>query len=137
VESTPRLRSQPLLFFYWRYALLKEFKEFIDNGDLVTIAVGLILALALNDLIGSLTENIIMPIVAAIFGEPNFDELTFSLADTDIFYGRFITALVGFIILAFVLFLMVKAYNKATRKKEEDPGPSEIDLLTQIRDKIG
>lgn len=117
--------------------MLKEFKEFIVNGDLVTIAVGLILALALNDVIGSLVDNVIMPIVGAIFGKPDFTDLTFSLGDGVVRYGAFLTELVAFIILGFVLFLMVKGYNRMRGYKEEAGGPSEVELLTQIRDKIG
>lgn len=114
--------------------MLKEFREFIDKGDLVTIAVGLILALALNDLINSLVENIINPIIGAIFGEPNFNELTLDIGKGVITYGTFITALISFVILAFVLFLMVKAYNRFTADRSD--GPSEVDLLTEIRDSL-
>jgi large conductance mechanosensitive channel len=116
--------------------VLKEFKEFIDKGDLVTIAVGLILALALTDLVNSLVDNIINPIIAAVFKEPNFDELTVEIGEGVITYGRFITALISFLILAFVLFLMVKGYNALTRKKEEEAGPTEVELLTEIRDSL-
>lgn len=116
--------------------MLKEFKEFIDKGNIVGLAVGLILALAFVPVVQSLVDDIILPIVAAIFGEPNFDDLTFDIGDGIVSYGRFITAVVSFLLIAFAVFMMVKLYNKATRKKEEEDGPTELDVLKEIRDKI-
>ena len=116
--------------------MLKEFKEFINKGDIVTIAVGLILALALFSVVESLIADIITPIIAAIFGEPDFSALTLDIGDGVITYGNFLNALFAFIVIAFILFLMVKGYNKLTRKQEEDAGPTEVDLLTEIRDSL-
>ena len=139
--------------------MIKEFREFIDKGNIVDAAVGLILALAFKPVIDSLVNDVIMQIVAAIIGQPDFsslaihwgepiggeagvDELGRQLYDGgQIFYGSFINTVVSFILIAFVVFLLVKAYNQAQRKKEEeaaeeDSGPSEIDLLTEIRDNL-
>ncbi len=116
--------------------MLKEFREFIASGDLIAIAVGLIMALTLFDVINSLVENIINPIIAAVFGKPDFSELTLDIGDGVIKYGNFLNALITFVIIAFVLFLMVKLYNKVTGKVDEDDGPSEVDLLTEIRDSL-
>jgi large conductance mechanosensitive channel len=116
--------------------MLKEFKEFIAKGNLIEIAVGLILALAFAGLVTSFTENLISPIIGAIFGQPNFDGLVIDIGDAQLRYGAFLTTLLNFVIVAFVLFLVIRAYNRAFPKKEEDAGPTEIELLTQIRDEL-
>jgi large conductance mechanosensitive channel len=116
--------------------MLKEFKEFISKGNLVEIAVGLILALAFAGLVASFTENLISPIIGAIFGQPNFDRLVIEIGDAQLRYGAFLTTLLNFLIVAFVLFLVIRAYNRAVPKKEVSGGPTEIELLTEIRDEL-
>jgi large conductance mechanosensitive channel len=116
--------------------MIKEFKEFISKGNLVEIAIGLILALAFAGLVSSFTENLINPIIGAIFGQPNLDRLVIEIGDAELRYGAFLTTLINFLIVAFVLFLVVKAYNRAFPKKEEEAGPTEVELLTQIRDEL-
>lgn len=121
--------------------MLKEFKEFIMEGDLVTIAVGLILALKFKDVVDSLTEHIINPIIGAIFGKPNFNSLTLGIGDAEIMYGSFITVLISFIIVGFVLFMIVKAYNAAKARFEKpavesDETSEEVVLLREIRDSL-
>ncbi|MGZ8630908.1 MAG: large conductance mechanosensitive channel protein MscL [Actinomycetota bacterium] len=116
--------------------MLKEFKEFALKGNLIEIAVGLILALAFAAVVTSLTTDIIAPIIGAIFGQPNFEALVIDVGDAQIRYGAFITVLINFLIVAFVLFLIVKAANKLLPKKEVDSGPTEIELLTEIRDSL-
>ena len=116
--------------------MLKEFKEFISKGNLVEIAVGLILALAFAGLVASFTENLINPIIGAIFGQPNFDSLVIDIGDAQLRYGAFLTTLLNFVIVAFVLFLVVKAYNRMAPKEEEVGGPTDIELLTEIRDEL-
>jgi len=116
--------------------MIKEFKEFISKGNLVEIAVGLILALAFAGLVGSFTENLINPIIGAIFGQPNFDSLVIDIGDAQLRYGAFLTSLLNFVIVAFVLFLVVKAYNRMGPKEEEVGGPTDIELLTEIRDEL-
>jgi large conductance mechanosensitive channel len=114
----------------------KEFKEFISKGNLVEIAVGLILALAFAGLVTSFTENLINPIIGAIFGQPNFDSLTIDIGDAELRYGAFLTTLINFVIVALVLFLVVKAYNRAVPKEDAAAGPTEVELLTEIRDEL-
>ena len=114
----------------------KEFKEFISRGNLVELAVALILALAFAGLVTSFTENLINPIIGAIFGQPNFDSLVIDIGDAQLRYGAFLTTLLNFVIVAFVLFLIVRAYNKAFPKEEEAAGPTEVELLTEIRDEL-
>jgi large conductance mechanosensitive channel len=116
--------------------MLKEFREFISKGNLVEIAVGLILALAFAGLVTSFTENLISPIIGAIFGQPNFDSLVIDIGDAQLRYGAFLTTLLNFVIVAFVLFLVVKAYNRMARKEEAVGGPTDIELLTEIRDEL-
>lgn len=121
--------------------LFNEFKDFAMGGNLVEIAVGLVMALALAAVIGSLVENVLMPIVGIIFGEPSFDQFTLTINDSVIMYGTFITALVTFLAIAFaVYFFIVKPYNaykaRVASGEEEAPGPSEVDLLTEIRDAL-
>jgi large conductance mechanosensitive channel len=116
--------------------MFKEFKEFISKGNLVEIAVGLILALAFAGLVTSFTENLINPIIGAIFGQPNFDSLVIEMGDAQLRYGAFLTTLLNFLIVALVLFLVIKAYNRAFPKKDDPAGPTEIELLTEIRDAL-
>jgi large conductance mechanosensitive channel len=116
--------------------MIKEFKEFISKGNLVEIAVGLILALAFAGLVASFTENLISPIIGAIFGQPNLNGLVIDIGDAQLRYGAFLTTLLNFVIVAFVLFLVVKAYNRMAHKEEEVGGPTDIELLTEIRDEL-
>jgi large conductance mechanosensitive channel len=116
--------------------MLKEFKGFISKGNLVEIAVGLILALAFAGLVTSFTENLINPLIGAIFGQPNFDTLVIDIGEAELRYGAFLTTLINFLIVAFVLFLVIRAYNRTFPKKDDSAGPTEIELLTEIRDEL-
>lgn len=122
--------------------LLDEFKAFALGGNLIEIAVGLVLALAFAAVIGSVVEHLIMPIVGIIFGEPSFDNLTWTINGSVILYGTFLTELVKFLLIALALFLLVvKPYNawKArTASGEEEPPPPDEDivLLREIRDSL-
>jgi len=116
---------------------VKEFKDFISRGNLVELAVAFVLGLAFAALVTSLVEDIFTPIIAAIFGQPDFSSMSITLGDSEILYGSFLNAVINFVVVAFVLFLVVKAYNRFKRDKGEDPaGPSEIELLTEIRDAL-
>ncbi|MFM8847602.1 MAG: large conductance mechanosensitive channel protein MscL [Actinomycetota bacterium] len=116
--------------------LLSEFKDFINRGNLLAIAVGFVVGGAFSGLVTALVGNIIMPLVAIPFGEPKFDDvLILHLNDAEIRFGAFLTVAVTFLSIAFVLFLMLKAYNKATGTPAEAP-PSETALLTSIRDEL-
>lgn len=92
--------------------MLKEFKEFLTRGNLIEIAVGLVMALAFTTVVTALVDGLIMPLVAALVGEPSFDDLTFTLNDSVFSYGTFITALVKFVLIAAaIFFLIVKPVN--------------------------
>lgn len=114
--------------------MIQEFKDFINKGGVFETAVGLVMALAFTPVVTSVVDGILMPIVAAIVGEPNFDGITIGIGQAEILIGTVITAIVSFLSIAFVLFLLVKAYNKVNPPEAADAGPSETDLLIEIRD---
>ena len=92
--------------------MLKEFKEFALKGNLLELAVAFVLGLAFAAVVTSFVDDIIMQLVAAIAGKPDFSDLTFSIGDGVIRYGSFLTAVVTFLIIAWVLFLIVKAVQQ-------------------------
>ncbi len=122
--------------------MIQEFKEFITKGNLLTLAVGFIMGVAFAALVGSFVNDVVMPIIAIPFGQPDFSSLTWTINDSVILWGSFVTAAVVFLLTALAVFLfIVKPYNSyeartAEEEEEEDPGPSEIDLLTEIRDAL-
>jgi large conductance mechanosensitive channel len=123
--------------------MIQEFKDFIAKGNVVMLAVGFIMGVAFQGVVNSLVENVIMPIVAIPFGQPNFDELVLEVNGSVIMWGAFVTAAVVFVLTALAVFLfIVKPYNayveRFGRKEgdEEDSGPTELDLLIEIRDEL-
>lgn len=118
--------------------LLKEYKEFINKGDVVTTAIGLVMALYFKTIIDKIIEGIITPIIAAIFGQANYAEIGFDIGDARISIGLVLGAIIDFIAVALILFFILKAYNKMRKAQEEaEPaGPTEIELLTEIRDSL-
>ncbi|MFN8020541.1 MAG: large conductance mechanosensitive channel protein MscL [Acidimicrobiales bacterium] len=117
--------------------MLKEFKEFINKGDIVTAAVGLVMALYFKTIIDNVIAGVITPIIAAIFGKTDFTQIGFDIGDARISIGLVIDALIKFVIVAWVLFMVVKAYNKMRQPQDEAPaGPTEVELLTEIRDAL-
>jgi large conductance mechanosensitive channel len=132
--------------------LVQEFKEFIAGGNMLELAVAVIMGAAIGKVITAFTDNVMMQIVAAIVGKPNFDSVGFTIGDkagvnaagvpttgTFIGIGSVITALISLIMVGLVLFAMIKAYNKMKAKQaaEAPPaGPSAEDLLTEIRDAL-
>jgi large conductance mechanosensitive channel len=97
--------------------LLQDFRAFALRGSLVELAVAFVLGLAFAAVVTSFVDDIVMQIIAAVFGKPDFSDLTFNLGDAVIRYGAFLTALVTFIIIAFVLFLIVRAVERAMPSK--------------------
>ncbi len=117
--------------------MVKEFKEFVNRGNLVELAVAFTLTLFFVPVVNAIVEGIIMQLIAGIFGQPNFDSIVIGVGDADLLVGTVITAIVTFLIVAFVCFLIVKAYNKMKGPDdEEESGPTEIELLTEIRDAL-
>ena len=116
--------------------MIQEFKDFINKGGVFEAAVGLIMALAFLPVVASLVDDILMQIIAAVFGQPDFSGLTFDLGDATIRYGNFITTVVSFVLIALVVFFLVKGYNAMAKPDAEEDGPSEVDLLTEIRNSL-
>jgi large conductance mechanosensitive channel len=92
--------------------MIEEFKAFISRGNVLELAVAVILGAAFGAVVASFTKDILMQIVAAIFGQPDFSSLTFTLGNGVIAYGSFINTIINFLIVAFALFLVIKAYNR-------------------------
>ena len=120
---------------------LEEFKAFAMRGNVMDLAVGVIVGGAFSSITNSLINDMIMPIVGLFVGEASFADLQIQVGGAVITYGNFIQAVLNFLILAFVVFCMVKAVNRLTNKKEAPkavaapPAPSaEAKLLTEIRD---
>jgi large conductance mechanosensitive channel len=120
-------------------SFIKEFKEFAMKGNVMDLAIGVIIGGAFGKIIASLVDNILMPIIGILLQGVNFQALVFKVGEAEIKYGMFIAAVIDFIIIALVLFMMIKAMNNM-RKKEAavpaaPPAPSnEEKLLMEIRD---
>ncbi|MBM7067919.1 large-conductance mechanosensitive channel protein MscL [Actibacterium sp. 188UL27-1] len=123
--------------------MIKEFRDFIAKGNVMDLAVGIIIGAAFTAIVTSLVDDLIQPLIGLIVGGLDFSGLSFGVADAQFMYGKFITAVINFLIIAFVVFLLVKAVNRlkeAAAKKEEaaesEAGPSEKDILIEIRDAL-
>ena len=137
--------------------MLKEFRDFIAKGNVLDLAVAVIIGAAFAKIVTSLTEDIIMPIIGKIFGGIDFSSHFIMLGPVPADYhgslkdyaalkkagapvlgwGTFLTEVVSFLILAFIIFLMIKAANKVMRKQPPAAaGPSEVELLAEIRDEL-
>ena len=123
--------------------MLKEFKEFISKGNVMDMAVGIIIGGAFTAIVTALVDNIITPILGIITGGVSFAERVITVGSASIQYGLFIDAVIKFLLVSWVLFLIIKAINKAKAAvvKEEEPAPEEpeekpadIALLEEIRD---
>ena len=115
---------------------VEEFKDFLSKGNLVEIAIAFVMALFFAPIVTALVDGVVMRLIAAIFGQPSFDAITINVGDAELLVGTVLTTVVQFVIVAFVCFLIVKAYNKMQPSEEEESGPSEVDLLTEIRDSL-
>lgn len=118
---------------------IKEFKEFISRGSVIDLAVAVVIGGAFTKIVNSLVDDIIMPIIGVIIGGINFENLMLTVGTAEIKYGMFIQTVVNFLLIALVIFTIIKAINKFKKKEEEKPeepaAPSEdIVLLTEIRD---
>ena len=122
--------------------MIKEFKEFISRGNVIDLAVGVIMGSAFGKIVSSLVDDIIMPLIGSIIGGINFTTLSFTLNDSEVMYGNFIQNIVDFLIVAICIFIIVKLVNKLNtlhkkqeeEAKEEAPKSDEVLLLEEIRD---
>ena len=125
--------------------MLKGFKEFISRGNVVELAVGVIIGAAFKNIVDALVDGIINPLIAAVIGKPDFsDAFILTLNGSDVKFGLLITAIINFILMAFAIYFCIvvpmNALN-ARRKKAEDEVPEaevsdEVKLLTEIRDAL-
>ena len=117
-----------------------EFKEFIMRGNVVELAVGVIIGKAFGEIVTSLVQKILMPIIGILIGGFDFSQLSIDVLDAKVMYGSFIQQIVNFLIIAFCIFMFVKVINKITRKnkkeeeKVEEAKSEEVVLLEEIRD---
>ena len=136
--------------------MLREFRDFIARGNVLDLAVAVIIGAAFATITTSLTEDIIMPVVSAVFGGLDFsskfiilgtvpETYTGSLTDyaalkaagvAMLGWGQFVTVLINFLILAFIIFLMVRAANRLAGRKPDAAAPTEVELLAEIRDEL-
>lgn len=137
--------------------MIKEFRDFIARGNVLDLAVAVIIGAAFATIAASLTEDIIMPLVGAIFGGLDFSSYFVLLGPVPESYagsltsyadlkkagapvlgwGQFVTVLINFLILAFIIFLLIRTANRLVRRAPDAPaGPSEVELLTEIRDEL-
>lgn len=128
--------------------IITEFKEFISRGSVIDLAVGLIIGSAFTAIVTSLVNDIIMPVIGLIFGGLSFADLKYvispaagDVAEAAIYYGNFIQSIVNFVLIALVIFMLIRGINKLHKKKEEvaeEPAPAEptedVLLLRDIRD---
>ena len=134
-------------------SMVQEFKTFIAGGNVLDLAVGVIIGAGFGKIVSSLTDDLIMPIVGKVFGGLDFTSKYVVLSGdvapgtslvaaraagaNVLAYGSFVTALVNFAILAWIIFLIVKTANKTMPRAEAAPvGPSEVELLSEIRDEL-
>ncbi|ANN96590.1 TPA: large-conductance mechanosensitive channel protein MscL [Legionella pneumophila] len=117
-------------------SLLKEFKEFAMRGNVIDLAVAVVMGVAFNKIVTALVDGIIMPCVGLLLGGINIAGLSFTVGDAQIKWGSFLQNVIDFIIVAFAIFVLIKLINLLQRKKENEPEPvtPEIQLLTEIRD---
>jgi large conductance mechanosensitive channel len=137
--------------------MFSEFKAFIAKGNVLDLAVAVIIGAAFGKIVTSLTEDVIMPVIGYLFGGTDFSSKFIQLgaipadfkgdptkyADLKaagvamLGYGEFVTQIINFLILAFIIFLLIRQANKMMKKPDEAPaGPSEVELLTEIRDEL-
>lgn len=118
----------------------QEFKVFIERGNVVDLAVGVVVGTAFGKIVTSLVDDILMPIIGAIIGGLDFSNLTIKVGDSLIRYGSFINNVINFLIIAFCIFILVKFINKLTKKKDKKEEKQakvkseEVLLLEEIRD---
>jgi large conductance mechanosensitive channel len=123
--------------------MIKEFRDFIARGNVIDLAVGIIIGASFTAIVTSIVEDLVNPLIGLIVGGIDFSSVSFGLGDAQFMVGNFINAVIKFLIIAWVVFLIVKAVNKMTSlakteepKPEEPKGPTTEELLIQIRDEL-
>ena len=123
--------------------MMKEFKDFAMKGNVMDMAVGIIIGGAFGKIVSSLVDNVLMPIVGTVMGGTDFSSLSITVGDAVIKYGSFLQSVIDFVIIAFCIFIMVKMLNKARTALEgpeeeaaPEKTPEDIELLREIRDSL-
>jgi large conductance mechanosensitive channel len=120
--------------------MIKEFKDFITRGNVLDLAVAIVVGVAFTNVINAFAKGILMQLIAAIFGTVDFEALSFKINGTPILYGAFLTVLINFVIVAFAMFVVVKGINTMqnlrSREELEEAEITEVELLTEIRDAL-
>lgn len=114
--------------------MLKEFKQFIERGNVIDLAVGVIVGGAFTNIVNSLVANLINPLIGLFIGKIDLSNLVVKVGGATFRYGAFINTVINFLIIAFIVFLLVKAVNKVTKPKPAPAQPSVEDYLKDIRD---
>jgi large conductance mechanosensitive channel len=116
--------------------MVQEFREFAMKGSLVDMAVGIIIGAAVTEMVGALVDSVIMPVVGIFMGGLDFTSLAITVGEANIRYGEFIQALINFVIVAFVIFMILKAINKMRAAEQQVPEEitADVQLLGEIRD---
>jgi large conductance mechanosensitive channel len=117
--------------------IIQEFKDFAIKGNMIDMAVGVVIGAAFTALIKSFVDNILTPVIGAVTAGQNFENLQLKIGSVDFTYGSFIQAFINFILTALAVFIFVKIISSFRRKKDEDgepEDPTETDLLIEIRD---
>lgn len=152
-RTSENLKQNLFLFFHQlkTETMLKEFKDFIMTGNVVEFAVAVIMAAAIGAVVNGFVSDIIMPVVASVAGDVSFSDMHYALNGEEygtlaaaeeagvpvIAYGRWIDTIVNLLIVGFVMFMIVRSYNRMRKKEDEAPaGPTAEDLLAEIRDAL-
>ncbi|MFO7680739.1 MAG: large-conductance mechanosensitive channel protein MscL [Chloroflexota bacterium] len=118
--------------------MFQEFKEFINRGNVIDLAVAVILGTAFGAIITSFVDDIIMPLIGILMGGVDFSTLSLQIGEATLAYGNFIQAVINFLVVAFALFIIIRGYNNFLRKQPAPPPPPkpspEEKLLAEIRD---
>ena len=119
--------------------VMKDFRDFLMRGNVLDLAVAVIIGIAFNAVVNSFVNDVLMQIIAAIVGKPNFDDLTFTIGDGIIYYGKFLTALINFLIIAATLFVIIRAFEAMQKRRGRGDEPEvlktdEVVVLEEIRD---
>lgn len=125
--------------------MIKEFRDFIMKGNVLELAIAVIIAGAFGSVITTFTNDVLMPAIGMALGGVNFEDMKYVLKGAEgdnpevaMMYGKWINTIINFLIISFILFMIIKAYNKANPPAPEEPaapeGPSDLDLLAEIRD---
>lgn len=118
---------------------LKEFRDFINRGNVIDLAVGIVIGAAFTTIVNSLVNDLIMPVIGIVTGGINFSGLTVTVGEAALAYGNFIQTIINFLIIAFAVFWIIQAVNRFRKQEKETPAEppaptTEEKLLSEIRD---